>query len=56
MIKLHNKTVLALFAMSCITALETVNLIVLKNDGVILSAVIGVIAGLGGFIIGKTEK
>jgi len=56
MIKLNNKTILALFAMGCITALEIVNLIVLKNDGLILSGVIGAIAGLGGFIIGKVGE
>jgi hypothetical protein len=56
MTKLNNKTILALFAMGCITALEIVNLIVLKNDGLILSGVIGAIAGLGGFIIGKVGE
>jgi len=42
-----------MFAMGCITALEIVNLVILKNDGIILSGVIGAIAGLGGFLIGK---
>lgn len=53
---MSDKSIKALFAMGCITALEIVNLIVLKNDGLILSAVIGAIAALGGFIIGKGEK
>ena len=53
---MNDKTLKGLFAMGCITALEIVNLIVLKNDGLILSGVIGVIAGLAGFIIGKKEK
>ena len=50
---MKDSTIKGMCAMVCITALEVINLLILKNDGIILSGVIGAIAGLGGFLIGK---
>ena len=46
---MDDKTILALVAMMCVTALECVNMAIFHTDGVILSATVGAICGLAGY-------
>lgn len=52
---MNEKTLLALFAMGCITVLEIVA-VYHHIDGTLFGAVIGVIAGLGGYVVGKISS
>jgi len=49
------RNVEAIFAMICITALE-ITALLNGIDGIFLSTVIAIIAGLGGFWIGRTTS
>lgn len=49
------KMVTAIVSMSCLTVLESIALLT-GVDGVIFVTVIGAIAGLGGYLIGKKEE
>jgi len=53
---MEEKTMKTLVAIVCITALEVVNLIYYGVDGTILVGVVAVIAGLGGYAVGKKES
>ncbi|MCR6692586.1 MAG: hypothetical protein MRT15_09355 [archaeon YNP-LCB-003-016] len=50
---MNESTTLKIGAMICITWLETLALIYLNIDGTLLSTVVGVIAGIAGYTIGK---
>lgn len=53
---MKEKTIIKLWAMSLICALETVNLAVFGVDGTIFAGVVAAIAGLAGYTIAKVEK
>jgi hypothetical protein len=50
---MEESTALKIGAMICITWLETLALVYLNIDGALLSSVVGVIAGIAGYSIGK---
>jgi hypothetical protein len=50
---MDENALLKLGAMICITWLETMALVYLNIDGAVLSTVVGVIAGIAGYSIGK---
>ena len=50
---MEEKTIKTLVAMICITALETINLVYYGVDGTILVGAVAVLAGLGGYAVGK---
>jgi len=52
---MEDKTTQAIVAMVCITVIELFA-IYNKIDGTVLAAVIGTIAGLGGYIVGKKNS
>lgn len=52
---MNDKTILALVAMVCVTALETVNMAIFHTDGIILSAVVGAICGLAGYTVKSVQ-
>lgn len=53
---MKDKTVLGVTAMVCIVALEIVNLLTAKIDGILLSTIVGAIAGIGGYMLGRVNK
>lgn len=52
---MEDKTVLALAAIGAVTVLTTVALI-LGHDGALLASAAALVAGLGGFVAGKTTN
>ena len=53
---MNNKAIERTTAIVCITAIELTGIITGNTDGVFMSAVIGVIAGLSGYSIGMLKN
>ncbi len=51
---MNDTTILGVTAIAGLTVLESVNLYVRGPDGAIFGTVVAAIAGLGGFILGRT--
>lgn len=52
---MKDQTIKAIFAMGCIAAIE-ITMLIMGINGQIATLVVGAIAGLGGFAIGKMAK
>ena len=50
---MEDNTIKIIAAMACITVLETVNMILNGGDGIVLSTIVSIIAGLAGYTIAK---
>lgn len=52
---MKDATIIKLWAVSFISGLEAINIIVMHADGAILAGVVGIIAGIAGYTIAKTN-
>lgn len=53
---MKEKTVIKLWAITLIAVLEAVNLVMTNIDGTVFSMVVGSIAGLAGYEMGRRRK
>lgn len=56
MVKLKESTIVKITAILALTALEALNLLMLKVDGNILMTVSAIIGGIAGYEVGKRIK